>query len=191
MNKLQMMNQDKFGCIHLQQLAGPEDHQTSSGLQIKKTGTCEIQLRNRAEKPFTPKKLMQTQSVESNETEYLFREVRNILNKLTQQNLQKLTSNLINFPINNEDRLKGTIDIIFKKSIDEQVLTQTYAQLCKVLFSIKVPSNAEPLTNVNFRTMLLTRCQKEFDSYQDIKSDKLIQEVDECVDEQKKGDLKN
>jgi hypothetical protein len=104
----------------------------------------------------------------------------------------KLTSNLINLPINNEDRLKGAIDIIFEKSIDEQVFSQTYAQLCKVLSNIKVPSNAEPLKHVNFRTMLLTRCQKEFDTdyQQEINYDKLILEVDQCVDEQKKRELK-
>jgi translation initiation factor 4G len=171
---------------------GPDGHQTIGGVQINLPGANEIQIRNRAEKPYIPKKIMQTQSVESNETEDLFREVRNILNKLTPQNLQKLTSNLINLPINNEDRLKGAIDIIFEKSIDEQVFSQTYAQLCKVLSSIKVPSNAEPLKNVNFRTMLLTRCQKEFDTdyYQEINYDKLIQEVDQCVDEQKKRELK-
>ncbi len=171
---------------------GPDGHQTIGGVQINLPGANEIQIRNRAEKPYIPKKIMQTQSVESNETEDLFREVRNILNKLTPQNLQKLTSNLINLPINNEDRLKGAIDIIFEKSIDEQVFSQTYAQLCKVLSSIKVSSNAEPLKNVNFRTMLLTRCQKEFDTdyYQEINYDKLIQEVDQCVDEQKKRELK-
>jgi hypothetical protein len=42
-----------------------------------------------------------------------------------------------------------------------------------------------------FRTMLLTTCQKEFDTdyIQDINYDKLIQEVESCEDEQKKKEL--
>ncbi len=84
---------------------------------------------NTVENPYVIKKKTQ---VELNEHEELLREVRNILNKLTPQNLQKLTGDLINLSINNEDRLKGSIDIIFEKSIDEQVFSQIYANLCKV-----------------------------------------------------------
>jgi hypothetical protein len=85
---------------------------------------------NTVENPYVIKK--KTSQVELNEHEELLREVRNILNKLTPQNLQKLTGDLINLSINNEDRLKGSIDIIFEKSIDEQVFSQIYANLCKV-----------------------------------------------------------
>ena len=84
---------------------------------------------NTVENPYVIKKKTQ---VELNEHEELLREVRNILNKLTPQNLQKLTGDLINLSINNEDRLKCSIDIIFEKSIDEQVFSQIYANLCKV-----------------------------------------------------------
>ena len=73
---------------------------------------------NTVENPYVVKKMTKS---ELNDFEELLREVRNILNKLTPQNLQKLTGDLINLPINNEDRLKSSIDIIFEKSIDEQV----------------------------------------------------------------------
>ena len=86
---------------------------------------------NTVENPYQIKRKTQ---VELNEHDELLREVRNILNKLTPQNLQKLTGDLINLSINNEDRLKGSIDIIFEKSIDEQVFSQTYANLCKVRY---------------------------------------------------------
>ena len=60
-----------------------------------------------------------------------------------------------------------------------------------MLAQIKVPSNAEPIKNVNFRTMLLTKCQKEFDTdfYQEINYDKLIEEVNACSDELRKREL--
>ena len=113
----------------------------------------DIQIR-KTDNPYVIKKLT---NAESNEEEELFREVRNILNKLTPQNLQKLTVSLINLPITTESRLKGSIDIIFEKvtkffrvkyfsiliinlfifeAIDEQVFSQTYGQLCKVLSQV-------------------------------------------------------
>ena len=126
-----------------------------------------------------------------NENEELIREVRNILNKLTPQNLNKLTGDLINLAINTEERLKDSIDVIFEKSIDEQVFSQTYAQLCKVLASIKVPQSSDPTKFINFRTMLLTRCQKEFDSdyFASISYDKLQEEINACDDENKKKEM--
>ena len=99
---------------------------------------------NRVENPYQVKRTL-------DENEALLRDVRNILNKLTPQNLNKLTSDLINLPINTQERLEGAIDIIFEKSIDEQVFSTTYAQLCKVLSSIKVPSTSEPGKLINFR----------------------------------------
>lgn len=60
-------------------------------------------------------------TAEMDDHEQLLRDVRTILNKLTPQNLQKLTGDLINLPINTKQRLEDCIDIIFEKSIDEQV----------------------------------------------------------------------
>lgn len=71
------------------------------------------------------------------ETEKCLRGVRAILNKLTPQNFQKLVNDLVNLEINADDsRLRGTIDIIFEKSIDEPAFSQTYANLCKALNSV-------------------------------------------------------
>jgi translation initiation factor 4G len=60
-----------------------------------------------------------------------------------------------------------------------------------VLSSIKVPSNSDPSKMANFRTMLLTKCQKEFDTdfYQEINYDKLKSEVEACTDEAKRKEL--
>lgn len=145
--------------------------------------THEVKLK-KSETPYIIKKLA-NEGID--EEEELFREVRTILNKLTPQNLQRLTASLINLPITTEYRLKGSIDIIFEKAIDEPVFSQTYGQLSKVLSQIKVPSSNEPNRNVNFRTMLLTRCQKEFDTdyTQSVKYDNLVQEAKEIADEEK------
>jgi translation initiation factor 4G len=60
-----------------------------------------------------------------------------------------------------------------------------------VLSSIKVPSNSDPSKMANFRTMLLTKCQKEFDTdfYSEINYDKLKSEVEACTDEAKRKEL--
>lgn len=143
----------------------------------------------RTENPYVIKKMTDKQISEHEE---LIREVRNILNKLTPQNLTKLTGDLINLPINTEDRLKDSIDVIFEKSIDEQVFSQTYAQLCNVLAVIKVQQNNDTSKVINFRTMLLTRCQREFDTdyLASINHDELQEEINNCTDENKKRELK-
>lgn len=45
----------------------------------------------------------------------LYRRVRAILNKLTPQKFQTLVKQCTNLEINTEERLKGSIDIIFEK----------------------------------------------------------------------------
>jgi translation initiation factor 4G len=61
----------------------------------------------------------------------------------------------------------------------------------KVLSLIKVPSNGDPSKMVNFRTVLLIKCQKEFDTdfYSEINYDKLKSEVEACADEAKRKEL--
>jgi len=142
----------------------------------------------KTETPYVIKKLA---GETLNEDEELYRETRSILNKLTPENLQKLTSSLINLPITNENRLRNCIDIIFEKAIDEQVFSKTYGQLSKVLSQIKVPSSNDPTKNVNFRTMLLTRCQKEFDTdyTADVGYEKLMEEVEKETNEEKRKEL--
>ena len=81
------------------------------GSQIDIHLTKDIQLR-KAEYPYVVKKIA---NVNTSETEEIFKKVRNILNKLTPQNLPKLTSDLMKLAINSEDRLKGATDIIFEK----------------------------------------------------------------------------
>jgi translation initiation factor 4G len=69
-------------------------------------------------------------------TEKVLRQVREILNKLTPQKFQKLANDLISLDINSEERLKGVIDVIFEKAIDEPAFSQTYANLCKILSTV-------------------------------------------------------
>jgi translation initiation factor 4G len=102
-------------------------------------------------------------------------EVRAIMNKIAPQTFDKLTQDLIALSLNSkEERLKGAIDIIFEKAIDEPNYSQTYAQVCVSLSKTKLQKGD---TQVLFRSILLNRCQKEFhtDYFKEINYDQWLQ----------------
>jgi hypothetical protein len=78
-------------------------------------------------------------------TEKVLRQVREILNKLTPQKFNKLASDLIALDISTEERLKGVIDVIFEKAIDEPAFSQTYANLCKILSTVSLSCQTQLL----------------------------------------------
>ncbi|XP_077998892.1 eukaryotic translation initiation factor 4 gamma 3-like isoform X2 [Glandiceps talaboti] len=95
-------------------------------------------------------------------TEELYKKVTSILNKLTPQKFQTLTQQVMDLPIDTEDKLKGVIDLVFEKAISEPGFSVAYANMCRCLMSIKVPTE-DGKSVVNFRKLLLIRCQKEFE----------------------------
>lgn len=120
----------------------------------------------------------------------LSKKVRGILNKLTPQKFETLVEQVKNLDINTEEKLNIVIDLVFEKAIDEPNFSVPYANMCKQLalvsiiylqiikvreyvvsqlklfqypFQIKVPLAGQPGQFVNFRKLLLTKCQKEFE----------------------------
>uniref|UniRef100_A0A8C4QQY7 MIF4G domain-containing protein n=1 Tax=Eptatretus burgeri TaxID=7764 RepID=A0A8C4QQY7_EPTBU len=100
-------------------------------------------------------------------TQELFRRVRSILNKLTPQMFQQLMKQVTELKIDTEERLKGVIDLVFEKAIDEPSFSVAYANMCRCLAMLKVQVVDKPGTYVNFRKLLLNRCQKEFEKDKD------------------------
>uniref|UniRef100_UPI00358E0A70 uncharacterized protein isoform X4 n=1 Tax=Myxine glutinosa TaxID=7769 RepID=UPI00358E0A70 len=100
-------------------------------------------------------------------TQELFRRVRSILNKLTPQMFQQLMKQVSELKIDTEERLKGVIDLVFEKAIDEPSFSVAYANMCRCLAMLKVQVADKPGTFVNFRKLLLNRCQKEFEKDKD------------------------
>ncbi|ELU17393.1 hypothetical protein CAPTEDRAFT_19755 [Capitella teleta] len=92
----------------------------------------------------------------------VFRKVRAILNKLTPQNFQTLIPQFAELEISTESLLKGAIMIVFEKAISEPAFSVTYANLCKRLGQVKVPSDKDPSQMVVFRNLLVVQCQIEF-----------------------------
>ncbi|KAM4650486.1 eukaryotic translation initiation factor 4 gamma 3 isoform 4-T4 [Discoglossus pictus] len=96
-------------------------------------------------------------------TQALFRKVRSILNKLTPQMFHQLMKQVTDLTVDTEERLKGVIDLVFEKALDEPSFSVAYANMCRCLATLKVPMTDKPGSTVNFRKLLLNRCQKEFE----------------------------
>lgn len=122
----------------------------------------------------------------------MLRNVRSILNKLTPQKFTALLEKFKQLPIDTETRLREVTNLIFEKvtdfiyplllrhnfwhdlqAIDEPSFSEAYANMCRVMSQFKVStqnttaaqvaaSNPQSST-VEFRKVLLTRCQREFE----------------------------
>uniref|UniRef100_A0A8D3DIT2 Eukaryotic translation initiation factor 4 gamma 3 n=1 Tax=Scophthalmus maximus TaxID=52904 RepID=A0A8D3DIT2_SCOMX len=112
-------------------------------------------------------------------TQDLFKKVRSILNKLTPQKFNQLMKQVTDLTIDTEERLKGVIDLVFEKAIDEPSFSVAYGNMCRCLATLKVPTTDKPNNTVNFRKLLLNRCQKEFEK----------DKVDDVVFERKQKEL--
>ncbi|KAJ8387227.1 hypothetical protein AAFF_G00159460 [Aldrovandia affinis] len=118
---------------------------------------------------------------DSQRTQDLFRKVRSILNKLTPQMFNQLMKQVTDLTIDTEERLKGVIDLVFEKAIDEPSFSVAYGNMCRCLTTLKVPMADKPNSTVNFRKLLLNRCQKEFER----------DKVDDDVFERKQKELES
>ncbi|XP_072101349.1 eukaryotic translation initiation factor 4 gamma 3 isoform X4 [Mobula birostris] len=126
-------------------------------------------------------------------TQELFRRVRSILNKLTPQMFQQLMKQVQELTIDTEERLKGVIDLVFEKAIDEPNFSVAYANMCRCLTMLKVPVSDKPGVSVNFRKLLLNRCQKEFekDKADDVVNEKKQKEIDATIKSEEKSRLQD
>ncbi|KAF5303054.1 hypothetical protein FQR65_LT08383 [Abscondita terminalis] len=129
-------------------------------------------------------------------TEELYKKVRGVLNKLTPQKFNTLLDQIKNFNIDTSERLQGVIDLVFEKAVDEPNFSVAYATLCGQLALMQVPASSSNKKDgqqefVNFRKLLVTRCQLEFEknSIDEAERNVKVKEIDECVDPDKKKDL--
>ncbi|XP_052465573.1 eukaryotic translation initiation factor 4 gamma 3 isoform X1 [Carassius gibelio] len=152
----------------------------------------DVQLK-KAENAWKPgmKKENVTDDPEAVKTQELFRKVRSILNKLTPQMFNQLMKQVTDLTINTEERLKGVIDLVFEKAIDEPSFSVAYANMCRCLATLKVPTADKPNTTVNFRKLLLNRCQKEFerDKVDDVVLERKQKELDSTTSPTEKEKL--
>ncbi|CAK8692845.1 unnamed protein product [Clavelina lepadiformis] len=99
----------------------------------------------------------------------VLREVRSILNKLTRQKFSPLMQKFQKLPINSEQRLREVVDLIFETAINDSMYCEAYANMCRTMSQLRITTPAtsgqsqQQTTIVEFRKVLLTRCQREFE----------------------------
>ncbi|XP_073512178.1 eukaryotic translation initiation factor 4 gamma 3 isoform X3 [Phyllobates terribilis] len=147
-------------------------------MNISVTDDVHLKKAENAWKP-SGKRDSQAEDPENIRTQALFRKVRSILNKLTPQMFNQLMKQVMDLTVDTEERLKGVIDLVFEKAIDEPSFSVAYANMCRCLATLKVPMADKPGSTVNFRKLLLNRCQKEFEK----------DKADDDVFEKKQKDL--
>ncbi|XP_069700452.1 eukaryotic translation initiation factor 4 gamma 3-like isoform X2 [Periplaneta americana] len=135
-----------------------------------------------------------TNNEQDAKTEDLYKKVRGVLNKLTPQKFSTLVSQVKNLPIDNSERLQGVINLVFEKAVDEPSFSVAYAQMCKVLSGMQVPAerkNKDEAEFVNFRKLLVNRCQMEFEknSESELNRGAKQKEIEQTTDPEKKKEL--
>ncbi|XP_011502428.1 PREDICTED: eukaryotic translation initiation factor 4 gamma 3-like [Ceratosolen solmsi marchali] len=152
----------------------------------------DVKLRE-TENAWKPRRLVQgSVSEEQTKTEALYKRVRSVLNKLTPQKFSTLVNQVRELEIDTQEKLQGVIDLVFEKAVDEPNFSVAYALMCKELSNMQVAgADSEDCTVANFRKLILTRCQSEFEKNtldENARNEKL-KEVDECADLERKKEL--
>ena len=71
----------------------------------------------------------------------LFKKVRFILDKRTPYKFNQLMKLVTDLTIDTEERLKGVVDLVFEKAIDEPSLSVAYGNMCSCLAEVsRLPS---------------------------------------------------
>ena len=148
---------------------------------------------HKAESAWKPShKTSEDKNADELKTEDLYKKARGILNKLTPQKFQTLVKQMAELEITSEEHLEGVANLVFEKAIAEPGFSVAYASMCRYLTQIKVPSTEKSGEFVNFRAILLTRCQLEFEKDKDAedKIEKLRAAMKEETDESKMAKMK-
>ena len=127
--------------------------------------SAEVKL-NKAENAWTPsamKKKGDTEEADPKESELedLRRKAMAILNKLTPQKFDTLVLKFQDLPIDSSEKLSLCMELVFEKAVDEPSFSVAYASMCGELQKKKVSD--ETGKEVNFRKLLIMRCQQEFE----------------------------
>ncbi|XP_062395836.1 uncharacterized protein LOC134084135 [Sardina pilchardus] len=132
-----------------------------------------VQLR-RAERPWKPRHRRDAEDLEEG-TDPEERQTREILtcfriglNKLTPSRVSMLLSQLARVPIYSEPQLRGMVEMVLERAVAEPTFSEAYANVCHCLRGLTVTMEHEPGRTVNFRKLLLNRCQEEFERGLDV-----------------------
>eukprot|EP00063_Salmo_salar_P061590 XP_014036425.1 PREDICTED: eukaryotic translation initiation factor 4 gamma 3-like isoform X6 [Salmo salar] len=108
--------------------------------------------------------LKEFQDPEPEKTQELYAQMDYILDRVNQNNFQQSMKAITEFTINTEARLKGIIHLIYERALAQPTRSATYANICRCLMGLKVPTAAKPGVTVNFRKLFLNRVQTNFEN---------------------------
>ncbi|XP_022249627.1 eukaryotic translation initiation factor 4 gamma 3-like isoform X2 [Limulus polyphemus] len=137
------------------------------------------------------RKAEEPETHEEKNTQELYRKVQGILNRLTPQKFQTLVNQVKELPIDNKERLKGVMNLVFKKAVEEPNFSVPYANMCKTLAMMQVPAGDGSSQCVKFSKLLLTKCQQEFekDINDEINKEGRLKQIEEAETAEKKNQL--
>jgi len=154
--------------------------------------SAEVKL-NKAENAWKPGVKEKKEGIEHSDMEDLRKKVLAILNKLTPQKFETLVQKFQELPIDTQDKLSVCMELVFEKAVDEPAFSVAYAQMCKVMQMKKVPvDGGKEEEYVNFRKLLISRCQKEFekDYMENLDREKYVQDMAAATTEDDKKRVK-
>ncbi|XP_014036418.2 eukaryotic translation initiation factor 4 gamma 3 isoform X4 [Salmo salar] len=108
--------------------------------------------------------LKEFQDPEPEKTQELYAQMDYILDRVNQNNFQQSMKAITEFTINTEARLKGIIHLKYERALAQPTRSATYANICRCLMGLKVPTAAKPGVTVNFRKLFLNRVQTNFEN---------------------------
>jgi len=119
------------------------------------------------------------------------RDLQSILNKLTAQNLEKLSKDAININIDNDGLMRRFVQLVFQKAVKEPNFSPYYAEFCRRLADLKLESSVAGETPRTFRQLILHQLQESFQSRSFATPEEFAQMTPEQQEEeqQKKKDI--
>lgn len=90
----------------------------------------------------------------------LSKKIRAILNKLCPQKFDILVNQFKELVMDTKDLMTRGMELVFEKALDEPIFSVAYARMCREMSMKKAVD--EDGRDVNFRALLIARCQKEF-----------------------------
>ncbi|XP_057336147.1 eukaryotic translation initiation factor 4 gamma 3-like [Microplitis mediator] len=145
--------------------------------------------------PWKPTPLKNNETADDEKT-LLYKKVRSIFNKVAPQTFDKFVGQLIELEIDTQEKLQGVVNLIYDKAVNEPKFVKAYVMMCRELGPIKVDLPTDETasrSSITFRSLLLNRCQVEFEKNQTDETKervKELEEIEECTDADKKEELK-
>jgi len=141
---------------------------------------------NEAENAWKPSKKDNTTL---DDLESLTKKIRAILNKLCPQKFDTLVARFNDLVIDTEEKLVKAMELVFEKALDEPVFSVAYARMCQNLATKKVQNTSG--NTQDFRSLLLKRCQEEFqkDYMEDLDRQQYVENLDKAESEEEKKNI--